>query len=488
MSYTKLKVIPTPKCVCGADSDGKFTLLSIKSEIITDIPDFKIYAETFAVYAERIHSVKFVPGNDGINILRDLRLAKGAYRIECDENCVKLYACEKDGVTNGLSTIIQMLHTEDGVVSLPRVRIEDRPDCEYRSLMVDLARQWHSFNTLLEYVDLCYLYKIKYLHLHFIDNQSYTLPSDILPKLPTEGRHYTKSQIAELNEYAKARNVELIPELEMPGHAAAMVSAYPELFANDLFEEVTESSDPKIFKSKFKNNIICAGKEGIFDTLKKLMIEITGMFPYSKYLHIGGDEATINYWDMCKDCKKFMAENNINGVRELYTYFIKVVTDMVLEIGKTPIVWEGFPKEGSEAISRDVLVIAWESLYHLPTDLVAEGFNIINGSWKPLYITPIHGNWGAKEILDWNIYTWKNWWIESEACLNPIHLQPTHQVKGSVLCVWEDNYDGEIGRIRENLAAFSERTWNIRRFVTDEQFGEKLECLLKMAKKLAVKE
>lgn len=486
VTFNKLRVIPMPKEVCGMDEDGNFAIAKVQRKIHTDCERFKTYTETFAEYAGRVHGIEIELAQGGIEIYTDLGLAKGAYRMCCENNAVKIYACEDDGVTNALATLLQMMCADGDAIAVPMVKISDKPDCEYRSLMVDLSREWHPFETLFEYVDLCYLYKIKYLHLHFIDTQRYTLPSDIFPNVSTKDSYYTKPQIAELNEYAHARNVELIPEIEVPGHAAAMVNAYPELFANNLETEKGEDVDPTAFKTDFKNNIICIGKPGIMDNIKKLVEEIIEMFPYSKYLHIGGDEAEINEWNYCTDCKKYMADHGISNVRELYTHFTKLMTDMVLGLGRTPIVWEGFPKEGNEAISRDILVIAWESYYHLAPDLIEEGFNIVNASWAPLYIVP-YRRWTPEDIMAWNIYNWQHWWPKSEARLNPIHLQPTNQVKGGLLCSWESTYEGDIQAVRENLAALAERTWNVRRYADDEQFREKLEYVLELAKTLAIK-
>ena len=481
MKYTELKVIPMPKEVKG-EVDGEFESVSVLPRVHTDSEKFKPYIETFSEYAEKLHGIKFDISVGGIMLYSDPVLAKGEYRLITDNGMVNLYAYDSDGATNALSTVLQLIRPNKEGVEFPVVSIKDKPDCEYRSLMVDLAREWHKFENLLEYVDLCYLYKIKYLHLHFIDTQSYTLPSDVFPGVSTVGRHYTKEEIKVLNEYALARNIELIPEFEVPGHAAAMVNAYPELFANTPCDAPASEVDPEAFKTEFANNIICVGKPGVMDNIRKLMAEVMDMFPNSRYIHIGGDEAEINDWGNCKDCLRYMKEHRINGVREIYTHFTKLATDMVLEMGRTPIVWEGFPKEGNETISRDVLVIAWESYYHVAYDLVKEGFNIVNASWKPVYITP-QIYWSAEDIMAWNIYSWSHWWEKSEAHLNPIHLAPSNQVKGGMLCSWECTYDEEIEHIRENLAAVSERTWNIRRYAEDNQFREKIEHILPMAKK-----
>jgi len=480
---TKLKVIPMPKEVIGESAEGVFGCTAYVPFIKCECECFKAAVGAFTAYVQKAHGVKLTEGDGGTSVVYDSGIEEGAYRIVSDEKGIVLSASGVEGINYALATLLQLISVTSGGPAVPIVTINDKPDCSYRSLMVDLARQWHPFELLSDYVDLCWFYKAKYLHLHFIDTQSYTLPSDVFPKVSTEGRHYTKEQIAQLNEYALARNVELIPEIEVPGHAAAMVKAYPELFACVPMEVKTDDADPTAFKSHFKNNIINVGKPGIMDTLKQLVSEIIEMFPNSKYLHIGGDEATINEWNYCADCTKYMKDNNIDGVRALYTEFTKRMTDMVLSLGRTPIVWEGFPKEGAETISRDVVVIAWESYYHLAPDLLEEGFNIINCSWQPLYIVPSR-HWTVENIMAWNIYNWQHWWPKSEARLNPIHVQPTNQVMGGQLCSWECRHDQEIQPIKENLAALSERTWNIKRYADDKEFRIKLDYVLSVADKL----
>ena len=217
--------------------------------------------------------------------------------------------------------------------------------------------------------------------------------------------------------------------------------------------------------------------------LRRLIEEIIEMFPDSHYLHLGGDEAEIDAWDKCADCTNYMRAHGIENAHALYSHFTKEITDLVLSLGKTPIVWEGFPKQGTEDISRDVLVIAWESYYHLAPDLIDEGFHIINASWQPLDITP-NVHWSVENILAWNVYNWQHWWPKSEAHLNPIHLQPTERVLGGLLCALEWDYEGEIDVIKDNLAALAERTWSIRRFAEDSEFREKLAHVRSIADKL----
>lgn len=479
MQMTKLKVIPMPKEVAGADEDGNFGSIFVKAAIFTDNTDFTDGVNVFKEYILRLHNEVLENNKGGIVLYADATLEKEAYRIECKAAEIKVYASDKIGAGYALSTLLQLAELKDGMLIFPEVTVYDKPDCEYRSLMVDLARKWHEFDILLKYVDMCYFYKVKYLHLHFMDNESYTLPSAAFPKLPTDGRHYSAEQIKMLNEYAYLHGVEIIPEIEMPGHAAALVTAYSEIFM---------CSDPNGCNPEniWIKQIICAGSEAAMSSLKVLLNEVADMFPYSKYLHIGGDEAAIGVWAGCRHCLDYMKEHGIKDIHGLYSDFIKRATDTVIDIGKIPVVWEGFPKEEAEKISRKVLVVAWESMYHMSYDLVEEGFDIVNASWQPMYITPGRF-WTPYDILAWNIYNWQNFYEKSEAHLNPIHLQPTDKVKGAMLCCWECTFEDEKKHIFGNLAAMSERTWNIRRYAEDEEFREKMDYAIPRIQKIIEK-
>ena len=482
MSTEKITIIPAPKQMT-ASGECRLPLSILADERLSAA------AQLCADFVKRLFGAELGAENGGIYFTLDSSLAADEYRLLSSDNGVSISAATAEGARYAVATLMQLISVEDGALVMPAVDVCDRPDCEFRAFMVDLARQWHPFPVLLGYVDLCVLYKIKYLHLHFVDSQSYTLPSIAFPKMPTEGRHYSYAEIAELNAYAASRGVEISPEMEVPGHAAAMVSAYPELFADTpIGADVVDSYS--LFNNTQKRNIICVGKPGIMDTLRALTLEVIGMFPSSRYLHIGGDEAKISDWGNCRDCLAYMEKHGIDGPRPLYTHFVKLMTDMVLSLGKTPIVWEGFPREGSDEISRDVIVTAWESYYHLAPELVEEGFKITNSSWQPLYIVPpghryvTSGHWEPDEILDWNIYNWQNWNPKTAAFKSPINIAPTDQVLGATLCAWECTYEQEIKPVKRNLAAMSERVWNVVATPDKAAFATALDRLLTLADRL----
>lgn len=478
--FITLNLVPTPKKVTMIDeSYHSMGILSISCQNALWMPNSEAFKEVF----ENIFSVKIISVYDNavIKLCEDSSLKPGAYRIKSDAD-VSIYASDSEGILYGLSSLIQLVSDRKGEIMIQRFEIEDYPDKDYRAFMVDLGRLWHPFDKLLKFVDICFLYKIKYLHLHFIDTSVYSLPSKVLPKLPTEGEHYSFDQIAFLNEYAQKRGIVLIPEYECPGHAPQFTAKYPEIFEDTLKEGTAGEYYTELGHKIDHKNIICAGSEAAWDATKKLLKEICDMFPDSPYINIGGDEAKIQAWSDCEVCRHYMKEHGLADERELYSEYIARVTSYVLTLGKTPIVWEGFPQDGSERIPKETIVIAWESYYNMPETLLESGFRVINASWQPLYIVPkVNLRWDTFDILKWDVYNWQHWWTKSDAFLNPIHLAPTDDVLGGMLCSWEQTYDQEIQFVIENLSAMSEKVWNTKRVCTDQEFVTKQANLIYMA-------
>ena len=249
-----------------------------------------------------------------------------------------------------------------------------------------------------EYIDMCFCYNLSHLHLHFNENQSYTPPSKLYPKLPTKDRHYSFEEIRELNRYALRRGVSLVPEVDIPGHCNAFGAAYPKLFGT--------------------SGVICQHEDSM-KAVREIVDEVCTMFPYSEYIHVGGDEADIKKWTECEKClayfetvDKAAVDAFKNGgdsralAERMLAHFITVTCDVVLKAGRTPIVWEGFNKCVNDFISRKIVVMSWENYYQTTDELLDAGFNIINCSWNPLYIVTPNKMWSPSEIADWDIFKW----------------------------------------------------------------------------------
>lgn len=453
-------IIPVPKKIEYTEGT-----VAVRPAILCNEPAWGEAVGAFAASFKKIYKIKMAIGEGGITLQKDTALKPGSYKMDTRDGIV-LYAADLEGAGYALCSVLNAAEIQEGKLALDRALVEDYADKDYRGLMVDLAREWHPFRALLTYVDICYFTKTKYLHLHFIDDQRYTLPTKLFPNLLIEGEHYTFEQIEQLNAYAKARGVIIVPEFEGIGHSAIFNDRYPEIFANTLDGEgstlVTEQGD--IVTAR---NIVCAGKTSATEGSIALLKEIAELFPDTPYIHIGCDEANIKAWNYCACCRDYMKAHHIADVHELYAEFAGRLARAVLDLGRTPIVWEGFPKSGAHHLPKETIVISWENKYNFTQDLLADGFRIINCSWKPLYIVanPDH-RWGPRDLIDWNIHRWEHWWELSDATLNPVNIQPTDQLLGAQVCAWECTFEQDLTPIMEHLPVVAEHNWNNRRTLT----------------------
>ena len=454
-----INLLPTPKFYEYKSEEYH----RIPMILYTDVTEWADIAEAFTESFEKIYEQELpIASPAGILLCYDPAVAENAYELDSTDRLV-IRASAREGVCYGIATALQLMQVKGSELLVQSVCIKDYPDKDFRAFMIDVGFRWHPFDKMLKYVDLCFFYKINHLHLHIADNEVYTLPSKVFPKLPTPRKHYTFEQIAELNRYAKARGIKLVPEFECPGHAKAMNTAYPEVFMNhaegesgEFYNELGDKIDPV--------GLVCAGSEKAFNGVKALLSEIAELFPDAPYIHIGGDEAPHQMWEQCRECRAYMKAHGIKDSNELYSEFTGRVARHVLSLGKTPMVWEGFPKESAHYVPKETVVIAWESHYQLCTDLLENGFRIINASWQPTYLVDsLSKRWGPEELLNWNVYNWQHWWPNSVAYLNPINIQPTDMLLGATMCSWGLNYEQHISRLLENFPAFGQRTWQVER-------------------------
>ena len=304
-------VLPNPKEIIG--KNGFF---ETECKIVSDNAEWLPHISAFCDYFNKLYKRNAKISEGGISVITNAKLANGEYIIDI-ENSITLSAADSEGVCAALSTLLQLLRPSLKGWGTERIYIKDRPDKNYRGLMVDLARCPHTKEQILKYMDICFLSKLNYIHLHFIDDQAYTLPSRAFPKINERGFCYTREDIAEMCSYAKARGITIIPEFEAPGHAKFLIKSYPEIFANEAVDgstTITNEQGEKITA----DNILCVGKSEAMEGIKTLLCEITELFPDFPYIHIGGDEANIGVWNECEHCKKYMAEHGIENEKELY--------------------------------------------------------------------------------------------------------------------------------------------------------------------------
>ncbi len=455
-----MKIIPTPKLISWSLEEGQKVSFAPSVQANTE---FSNAICVFASYAKKIYGVDIQITEQGsIHVEKDAQMEQEAYKIQVNADGITIFASEAAGVNHAFATLLQMMEVNDGKMNVPGICVEDKPDMQYRGMSVDLARSWHPFSFLLSYVDMCYFYKVAVLQLHFTDDESYTLPSELFPKLSSKDSHYTKAEIQELVEYAEERGVQLMPEIDVPGHCASFQEAYSEIFGT--------------------KGVICQSEEAIA-AMKSLFAELCDMFPYSKYIHIGGDEVfQIVEWSRCPKCIEYAESLGINKdvvgeemfCQLLYANFITEMANACFEKGRQPIVWEGFSAKVNDKISRDILVMAWESYYQLAPELLEAGFKVINCSWNPMYVVVPERAWPTEEMYQWSICQWQGIHPDSPYLKEP-HCVPEHPaIIGGQILAWGDfivtRFDPIIEgikeeklRLMERLPVLSERTWNVQK-------------------------
>ena len=410
----------------------------INNEILAEAA-YQGCAKVFTEYAIE-KGIDFIKGTCGLLLKHDDSLAYEEWRVVLGDLSATVYASSEKGMHNALAKILEGLNVTDGKLYADFTVTSETPDMPYRGLMVDLARQKHGVEYILRYIDLCYKHRATHLQLHFTDNESFTLPMKAFPLLSTEGSTYTYEEIDLICSYAKARGIKLVPEVDMPGHTRQFCGKYPELFGT--LE-------------------ILPAEQKVFDALKTIFEEVAAMFPDSEWIHIGGDEADVDKWVQCEKTQEYMKQHHITDVHEMYAEYISIVTDMIFELGKTPVVWEGFGKEYNDKISKDVIVICWESYYQPAYDLAEAGFKLINCSWKPLYIVTGFKFWSPEEIMAWNPWKWDNWWEKSVAYPDGYTIDKNATtVLGGQICVWGDylrDYEDLKQGLEEEFTLIEER-------------------------------
>lgn len=319
-------------------------------------------------------------------------LGEEGYELTVTPEKVLIKAPNPTGIFWGIQTLRQLLPKEilrDALVQnvewvLPAVKITDKPEFKWRGLMIDYSRTFWNKSHTKKYIDALSYYKMNKLHMHLTDDQGwrleiekYPLLTEIASKFDTiynepkerEG-FYSKDDIREIIQYAKDRNVEIIPEIEMPGHSAGVFAAYPEYSCSG------ERLSVRPFRGGegFQQAIFCAGNEGTFEFLENILSEVAELFP-SEYIHIGGDEAQKHLWKSCPKCKQAIWDNGLAYEDELHSWFIKRIEKFLSEKGKKIIGWDEMMRGG---LSETATVMFWSgSRPYIPSTTVGKGNDVI---------------------------------------------------------------------------------------------------------------
>jgi hexosaminidase len=315
-----------------------------------------------------------------INLLLDPKSngGKEGYQLNVSEGSVTIKAPSARGVFYGVQTFLQLLPT-NGSMNIPVVSIKDSPRFPWRGLMLDVSRHFFTIDQVKRMIDQMVVYKFNLLHLHLTDDQGWRMEIKQLPELTsvgawrvprtglwwerdcpkdgeaaTYGGFYTQQELKDLISYASARFVDVLPEIDVPGHSLAAIAAYPYLSSTGMNYKV----NPGCKFYTIEDNALCVGKESTFEFLDKVFTEVANVFPF-EYIHIGGDECFKGFWEKCADCQKRMKDNGLKNANELQSYFIKRLEKMLEQKGKKLMGWDEILEGG---LAPKASVMSWRGM------------------------------------------------------------------------------------------------------------------------------
>lgn len=343
-----------------------------------------------------------------IEFVKDESFLPETYEILITKDKARVTFKTEKGKYYALVTIKQLTN-EKGEV--PLVKITDFPRFEYRGFMIDSARHMQTIDEIKAYIEAAALFKFNYFHWHLCDDQGVRFECEKYPRLneigsyrkghgfgskneEIYGGYYTKEEIKEVIAFCKERYIEVIPEIDMPGHTVAMLASYPELSCKE--KEIAVETTPGIHK-----DIMCAGKESTFEFCFNIIDEIAELFP-CEYIHIGGDEAPKVRWNKCPHCQKRMKEENLENAEQLQGYFVLRIKDYVKKIGKKPIAWN--ESLNSDMLSKDVVVADWLDKNHKSEPFANDGGRIIIEDFFAYYLDYPYGMTPLKKTYTFNPY------------------------------------------------------------------------------------
>ncbi|MEG1885493.1 MAG: family 20 glycosylhydrolase [Alistipes sp.] len=368
-------VLPTPK-----------TIQPIASTFTLDPSTALSYERELAPLAEYLQ--EYIPlqissaqqsSNQALVLSLDSSMAAEAYALNISAQRIEIIGADQGGVFNGIQTLFGLLPAKVYAkqcplpVKLACQKITDAPRFAYRGMMLDVARTWIDMEGMKRYIDLLSYHKINKLHLHLSDDEGWRIEIKSHPKLtevgayrggdspirPVYGKwnekyggYYTQAQMRELIGYAALRNIEIIPEIDLPGHSCNIAHVHPEILCN--YTPDTTPSNGYDMRSAW-----CVAKEDNYLLLNDILGEICQLFP-SPFIHVGGDEVDVSQWEQCPDCRALMTREGMTDPHQLEDRFMARMNAILQAHGKLPAVWNEAIGEGT--FTRDSRVYGWKNV------------------------------------------------------------------------------------------------------------------------------
>jgi len=375
-AQTPLPLVPAP--VSMTMGKGNF-ILSPQTTIVLEGSNLEKEASFLNDYLMQFYGYSLPVGTKKTNqqsiVLNYERLDQplpGAYNLHINEKEVYIAGDNAAGVFYGIQTLIQLLpvNPANKQLQVPQLSIEDRPRFAYRGMHLDVARHFFSVKEVKKYIDYLALYKFNNFHWHLTEDQGWRIEIKKYPKLTEvgscraqtlSGRYgsdvydgkkycgfYTQEEIKEVVQYAADRHINVIPEIDIPGHSLAALSSYPFLGCTKGPYKVMETWG-------VSNEVLCAGNDSTYRFYEDVLDEIIQLFP-SAYIHIGGDECPKERWKTCPVCQQKMKKESLPDEHALQSYFITRIEKYINSKGRKIIGWDEILEGG---LAPNATVMSW---------------------------------------------------------------------------------------------------------------------------------
>ncbi len=386
-------IVPYPKTLeikdgrFNLNNDTKFVIKNNTSELKNSSAVFRNLVQQKLGFDLKIET-ELKPNKNYISIETASNLSsEESYILSITNNSIHLLGGSEKGVFNGLQSLRQLLkidtYKENSELETPNVQIKDSPRYNWRGIMVDESRHFFGKEKIKQLLELMSLQKLNKFHWHLTDAPGWRIEIKKYPKLTSIGalgnysnpnaepQFYTQEDIKEIIQFASQRNIEIIPEIDMPGHASAAIRAYPELSGGGTKKHPHFTFHP--------------ARTSTYNFLTEVLKEIAILFP-SKYIHIGADEVSFGnqHWIKDKEVIALMKKEKLENIKDVETYFINRIRDSIISLKKEIIGWDEVIENNMN--NENTVAMWWR---HDKLEVLEKGLNnnykMILCPRKPLY-------------------------------------------------------------------------------------------------------
>jgi hexosaminidase len=451
--------------------EGKFSFSRNTGIACSD----KVLQEYFISQVNALTGVKLNSGAASpavivLNLTKE-KMDAEEYKLSITEKRAEITASSKEGLFRGMQTFFQLIPPaakagkNNSSVEMHCVNLSDKPRFSHRGLNLDCGRHFMSKDFIKRYIDILAYYKFNTFHWHLTEDQGWRIEIKKYPNLTKVGAwrkesdgsiyggFYTQDDIKEIVAYAQSRYINIIPEIEMPGHSLASLASYPENSCTGGPFEPTNLFG--VF-----NDIYCAGNEGTYKFLQDVLDEVIALFP-GKYVHIGGDEAPKIRWKECPKCQAKIKAEGLKDEHELQSYFIKRMASYLTSKGKTVIGWDEVLQGG---LAPGIIVQSWQS-FEGAVDAAKQGHYVVCSPASHTYLN------GSPENLDLRIA------YSFEPVPPELNKEEAKYIMGGEVNLWTERAPQETvdSKLFPRILALAEVFWSDPKGRSYDEFYSRLQ-------------